>query len=244
ELVAASLATVTSYICLRLLRSDSQLVGRLVRVGFALGAAMLAKGTIIVLLTIVFAAIVVKHFHARAPIALSLRNVSLLLVICLAVSGWHYGRIWLRYGTPLLGNWDVVSGFTWWQNPGYHTTADYFRFGRSLVTPLFSGFAGFPDGIYSTLWGDGLCGGVSSLAFAWNQQLMVAGYLWALIPATLIFIGAAVAIVQFIRKPSSELFLLLGFSAAIVLGLVFMTLKVPSYAQAKAFYGLSALTPL
>jgi len=29
-----------------------------------------------------------------------------------------------------------------------------------------------------------------------------------------------------------------------VLGLIFMTLKVPSYAQAKAFYGLSALTPL
>jgi tetratricopeptide (TPR) repeat protein len=40
------------------------------------------------------------------------------------------------------------------------------------------------------------------------------------------------------------LFLLIGFSAVIVLALVFMTLKVPSYAQAKAFYGLSALAPL
>ncbi len=36
----------------------------------------------------------------------------------------------------------------------------------------------------------------------------------------------------------------MGFSALIGLGLIFMTLKVPSYAQAKAFYGLSALTPL
>src|SRR5262249_16899240 len=52
------------------------------------------------------------------------------------------------------------------------------------------------------------------------------------------------AIIQFIQKPSSELFALLGFSAVIVLGLIYMTLKIPSYAQAKAFYGLSALTPL
>jgi len=130
------------------------------------------------------------------------------------------------------------------RSPGYHTTADYLRFGRSLVNPLFSGFAGFADGIYSTLWGDGLCGGLSSWNVAWNQQPMAAGYLWALIPTGLILAGVGVAILQFIRKPSSELFLLIGFCAAIVLGLVFMTLKVPSYAQAKAFYGLSALTPL
>jgi tetratricopeptide (TPR) repeat protein len=60
----------------------------------------------------------------------------------------------------------------------------------------------------------------------------------------LVLAGAVAAIVQFIRKPSSELFVLFGFSAVIVLGLVFMTLKVPSYAQVKAFYGLSVLTPL
>ena len=130
------------------------------------------------------------------------------------------------------------------RTPGYHTAVDYLRFGRSLVHPLFSGFAGFADGIYSTLWGDALCGGASSLTFAWHQQPLVAGYLWALIPTALIVIGAVVAIIQFVRKPSSELFLLLGFSAVLMLGLIFMTLKIPSYAQAKAFYALSAITPL
>ena len=138
----------------------------------------------------------------------------------------------------------MISGFTWWQDPGYHTAADYVRFGRSLVDPVFSGFAGFADGIYSTLWGDGLCGGASSLSVAWNQQPMAAGYLWALLPTTLILVGIGIAIVQFIRKPSSELFLLLGFCTVLILGLIFMTLRVPSYAQAKAFYGLSALMPL
>ena len=73
---------------------------------------------------------------------------------------------------------------------------------------------------------------------------MAAGYLWALVPTALILVGVGVAITQFIRKPSSELFLLIGFCTVIALGLIFMTLKVPSYAQVKAFYALSALTPL
>ncbi len=244
EVLTAVLATMALYLCLRLLRSNAPRASQFAWLGFSLGAAMLTKATGILLLPVVIAAIVGKLVYTRAPIGASLRNLGLLLAVCFAVCGWHYARIWLKFGTPLIGNWDVVSGFTWWQDPGYRTIADYLRFGPSLVHPFFSGFAGFADGIYSTLWGDGLCGGVSSLAIAWNQQLMVAGYLWALIPTALIFIGAVAAIVQFIRKPSSELFVLLGFSAVIVLGLVFMTLKVPSYAQVKAFYGLSVLTPL
>jgi 4-amino-4-deoxy-L-arabinose transferase-like glycosyltransferase len=244
EMLAATLATAALYLCLHLLKNDTPRVSQFAWLGLALGAAMLAKATGILLLPIVIVAIAAKLVAARAPIVVLLRNLGLLLAVCFAVCGWHYARIWLKFGTPLVGNWDVVSGFTWWQDPGYHTTGDYLRFGRSLVNPLFSGFAGIGDGIYSTLWGDGLCGGVSSSTIAWNQQQMVAGYLWALISAALILVGVAVAIGQFIRKPAIELFLLLGFCAVIGLGLVFMTLKVPSYAQAKAFYGLSALTPL
>jgi len=244
EILAAALATGALYLCLRLLRSETPRASQFAWLGLAVGAAMLTKATGILLLPVVTAAITGKLVYARVPTAIWLRNIGFLLAICFAICGWHYARIWLRFGTPLLGNWDVVSGFTWWQDPGYHTAADYLRFGRSLVNPLFSGFAGFADGIYSTLWGDGLCAGSSSLTVAWNEQPMVAGYLWALIPTTLILVGTGVAIVQFVRKPSSEFFLLLGFCAVLVLGLIFMTLKVPSYAQAKAFYGLSALTPL
>ncbi len=244
EMLAATLATATLYACLRLLKSDTPSASQFAWVGFTLGATMLAKATTVLLLPIAIAAIAGKLAYTRARLAISLRNLGLLLTICLTVCGWHYARIWLRFGTPLLGNWDVVSGFTWWQDPGYHTATDYLRFGRSLVHPLFSGFAGFADGIYSTLWGDALCGGASSLTFAWNGQPMVAGYLWAVIPTALILVGVVAAIVRFIRKPSSELFVLLGFWALLVLGLIFMTLKVPSYAQAKAFYGLSALTSI
>ncbi len=243
ELLAATLVTATLYFCLCLLKSDTPRMSQFASVGLALGAAMLAKATAILLLPIVIASIAGKLACARPPVVIWLRNLGLLLAICVAVCGWYYTRIWLRFGTPLLGNWDVLSGFTWWQDPGYHTAADYLRFGRSIVNPLFSGFVGIADGIYSTLWGDGLCGGVSAARVPWNQPSMIAGYLWALIPTALILIGAVIAIIQFIRKPSSELSLLLGFAAVIVFGLIFMTLRVPSYAQAKAFYGLSALTP-
>ena len=244
EMLAATLTTAALYFCLSLLKSDKPSPSQFVWVGLCLGAAMLAKATAILLFPVVIAAVAGKLAYARAPILISLRNLGLLVAVCFGLCGWYYARIWLKFGTPVIGNWDAVSGFTWWQGPGYHTTADYLRFGRSLINPLFSGFAGIADGIYSTLWGDGFCGGVSSSSVPWNEQVMVAGYLWALIPTALILIGAGIAIVRFIRKPSSESFLLLGFCAVIALGFVFMTLKVPSYAQAKAFYGLSALTPL
>ncbi len=244
EMLAAALATATLYLCLGLLKDDTPHALQFVWLGLAVGAAMLTKATGVLLLPVVIFAIVGKLVSARTPLAIQLRNLGFLLAICFAVCGWHYARIWSRFGTPLLGNWDVISRFTWWQDPGYHTAVDYLRFGRSLLHPLFSGFAGFADGIYSTLWGDGLSGGASSLTLAWNQQPMVAGYLWALIPTALVLTGAVVAIAQIIRKPSSELFVLLGFCAVLVFGMIFMTLKVPSYAQAKAFYGLSALMPL
>jgi Flp pilus assembly protein TadD len=243
EMLAATLATVAIYLCLRLLRSEVPRASQFAWLGVALGASILAKVTGILLLPIVIATVAGRLRSARTPIIIAMRNLGLLVAMCLVVCGWHYARIWVRFGTPLVGNWDAISGFRWWQYPGYHTAFDYVRFGRSLVHPLFSGVAGFADGIYSTLWGDALCGGASSLAVAWNQQPLVAGYLWALIPTALIVIGAIAAIIQFVRKPSSELFLLLGFSAVLMLGLIFMTLKIPSYAQAKAFYALSAITP-
>ena len=244
EMLAATLTTAALYLGLRLLMTDAPRTLQFVSLGLALGAAMLAKATGILLLPIVLAAIAGKLFAARSQIMVALRNVGLLLAATFAVCGWYYVRIWLKFGTPLVGNWDVISGFMWWQDPGYRTTADYIRFGRSLVDPMFSGFAGVADGVYSTLWGDALSGGVSSSSIVWNQHQMAAGYLLALLPAALILVGAVAAIVQFTRKPSSKLFLLVGFCAVIALGLVFMTLKIPSYAQAKAFYGLSALTPL
>src|SRR5947208_4600158 len=109
EMLAATLATATLYLCLRLLRSETTRALQFAWLGLAVGAAMLTKATAILLLPVVFAAIAGKLACARVPTAIWLRNIGLLLAICFAVCGWHYARIWLRFGTPLLGNLDVIS---------------------------------------------------------------------------------------------------------------------------------------
>jgi tetratricopeptide (TPR) repeat protein len=72
---------------------------------------------------------------------------------------------------------------------------------------------------------------------------MIGGYWLALLPTLLVILGAAITIFRFVRQTNAEWFLLLGLSAATVIALIFMTLKVASYAQVKAFYGLAALVP-
>ena len=72
---------------------------------------------------------------------------------------------------------------------------------------------------------------------------MVGGYWLAFLPTLLVILGAAVMLYRFARQASPEWFLLFGLSALITVALIFMTLRVPSYAQVKAFYGLSAIVP-
>jgi tetratricopeptide (TPR) repeat protein len=246
ETLAATLATASIYLGLRLFRTKDPFVSQFVWLGLGMGAALLTKATALLVILPLFLAVIVRLFVQRAPVALWLRHFGTLCTVVAVACGWHYVRIWQQFGTPVVGNWDVAAGFAWWQDSGSHTASDYARFGRSLVTPLFSGFGSFADGIYSTLWGDGLCGGVADLAYRppWNYNLMVGGYLLALAPALLILVGVAVACWRFIRKPSVDLIVLAGSSGAVILGVIFMTLKVASYAQVKAFYGLALLVPL
>jgi Flp pilus assembly protein TadD len=246
ETVAATLKTASVYLGLRLLQTKNPSVSQFAWLGLCLGAAMLTKATAILLVLPLFLALTFKLAGQRAPVAIWLRYFGTVSAVFVATCGWHYLRIWREFGNPLLGNWDAASGFAWWQDPGFHTVADYVRFGKSFVAPLFSGFWSFWDGIYSTIWGDGLCGGVPILVFRppWNYDLMVAGYFLALVPTLLIVAGAAAAFWRFVREPSVDWFGFIGLPGAVALGLVFMTLKVASYAQVKAFYGLAMLVPL
>src|SRR4029077_10496755 len=127
---------------------------------------------------------IIKLAGQRSPVGVWLRTVGITLAVCLTFCGWHYIRIWHRFGRPFVGNWEAASGFSWWQDPGYRTAGDYVRFGQSLIAPLFSSFGGFADGMNSTLWGDALCGGMPDMISRppWNYDLVVAGYLLALAP--------------------------------------------------------------
>jgi len=245
ETLAATLVTATIYLGLRTLTSERASAWQYLWLGVGAGLAMLAKATSLLLIPPLFGALMIKFFQERAPIFFWLRAFGIIMTAILITCGWHYLRIWHHFATPIVGNWDPALGFPSWQDPGFRLTRDYFRFGEALVAPLFSGFNGFTDGIYSTLWGDSLGGGLSGLLSRtpWNYQLMIGGYWLALFPTLLVAIGPAVAIHRFARQPTPEWFLLLGLSAAVTVALIFMTLRVPSYAQVKAFYGLSAIVP-
>jgi tetratricopeptide (TPR) repeat protein len=101
----------------------------------------------------------------------------------------------------------------------------------------------FGDGLYSSLWGDGYCSGATAANFRppWNYDLMNIGYIFATIPTALIFLGTILAVIRFLRQPTALGFLLLGLVFAAAFGLFFMSLRVTSYAQAKAFYAMPAL---
>ncbi len=245
ETLAATLASAVIYLALRALKTEHASVWQYLWLGVWIGAALLAKATSLLLIPPLLGALMIKLVQQRAPIFGWFRAFGITIGAIFLTCGWHYLRIWRHFGTPIVGNWDPVLGFPWWQDPGFHTAGDYFHFGQSLIAPLFSGFHGFGDGIYSTLWGDSLCGGLSGLLSRtpWNYELMIGGYWIALLPTLLATVGAAAVLHRFVRQASPEWFLLLGLPAVVTFALIFMTLRVPSYAQVKAFYGLSAIVP-
>jgi hypothetical protein len=243
----AALSTCALWLTLRILhRGDTSLRPHLL-LGAVLGLALLAKFSALVVCALVVAVLAGRLWTqgVREPRAYA-RTTGALLLAAFLVCGWHYARVTWRFGKPLVGNWDRATGFAWWMDPGYATAGTFFRFGRSLTAPLLSAFHGLPDAIYSTLWGDGLLGGASFLAVRppWNYGLMAAGYLLALLPTLALLTGLAAAAGRLVRAPRSEDVLLLGVLGATAFAVVSLSLQLPYYAQAKAFYGLSALIPL
>lgn len=245
EGLAALFVTASLYFCLRLLRAEGRVSGLAVATGVCLGLALLTKFSALLAVPCILVALLWPRRTPDAP-RRALSSAGLFLVGLLAVCGWHFARVWHRFGNPLIGNWDPRLPFAWWQDPGYHTVGWFWRFGEALDTPLFSGISGFADGVYSTFWGDGLCSGSAMMNFRpqWNYDLMNAAYLLSLLGTVLLVVGILVALVRFVRHPTAEWFVLLGLIFACAAGIGLMSLRVASYAQVKAFYALPALLPL
>ena len=247
ETLSIALSAATVYLALRLARAERARGRDAALLGACLGAALLAKFSALLLVPVVVAVPFARALERREGSAARGASLGLIsLAAAAAVSGWHYARVWMRYGAPFVGNWDRAAGEAWWQDPGYRTVWDYARFGPGVDAPLFSGLAGVWDGLYSTLWGDALAGGVDSLPFRppWSYELMAVGTVLALLPTAGILVGVVATAVRFVRRPEAAPGLLLLLALATGAAVLGMTLVVPSYAQAKAFYGLAALVPL
>ena len=134
-----------------------------------------------------------------------------------------------------MSNWDAASGFRWWQENGYHR----WRTSRVLAGHWFIRCsADLPDLPTGFTRHSGVTACVAEHGFgvstAWNYDLMTAGYLLALVPTLIILAGVAVSAWRFIRQPSAEWFVLLGFSGTLLLALIFMNLTVPHISRGES----------
>jgi 4-amino-4-deoxy-L-arabinose transferase-like glycosyltransferase len=243
EVLSAALVAAALALALRIVRDVSTSPVRWGILGAVLGLGLLTKHTAFLAVVMVFVVLAghVLRRHGRLCRVWS-ATVLTALAALMIVAGWLSLRNWLRFGNPFVGNWDPGSGFVYWQDPGYTTSAYLLRFGRSLTEPFHSCLYSFPDAIYSTVWGDGTWAGIAGgFRPPWHFSLMAVGYPLALYPTALIGLGLVLAIVHWIRRPTAQWALLVGHGLIMGLAVLYMGVKLPYYSVMKGFFGLSAM---
>jgi tetratricopeptide (TPR) repeat protein len=211
-------------------------------IGLSLGLALLTKVTAFILLPLVVLALILWGLgKQRSPLQLFLAP-GIALGVAALTCGWHYARVWRHSGKLFPGD----PSFHGWLDPGVLTGKFFTRFGHSLFAPFFSGFSSFGDGLYSTMWGDGMWGGspVALYRPPWNYELMAVGFLLALLPTALIFAGFVRALVKAVRETDVRWFFLVALGGALLLGILRQTLLSPTFAVVKSFYALGGLVVL
>jgi Flp pilus assembly protein TadD len=246
ETLSAMFVTAALYVGLRLLQMERPSPTGCIALGVVMGLGLLTKSSAILVVPLILMALAARLVlrKERTP-QLWAQMILLPLAICLLIGGWHYLTLWREYGNPLIGDWDPKLGRHWWQYKGYQTPESYLSFGSSFTHPFFGGLHSFWDGFYSTLWGDGYWGGRSEYwsRIPWNYNFMAVGFILALVPTFLVLTGLVRAIVGCFRAPGLPWLLLLAVGWLYAFAILSMSLKVPSYAHSKAFFGLSALLP-
>jgi hypothetical protein len=215
----------------------------------AVGLAALTKFTALPLAAVAGAALAARTF-ARVPGGRArAARLAALVLPALLVCGWFYARNVALYGRPVVGNWSLPGpGRAWWSPPGFHTSAYYASFGAALAQPFLSGVASFWDCVYTTLWGDGLLSGriAWSARPPWSPAWMAAGMLLALPATALLGWGLVRCAGLALRDPDGGRRAAFGLLVAVVgafgFALLYATISLPYYGQARASYAVF-LTP-
>lgn len=252
EPVHSFLVSLSLCIACVLLLSPGATRSRIAGLSVALGLAVLTKFTALIAVPIVglFVAAKLWIVDRASPLRALATSVAMGMGVAV-VGGWFYLRNWQHLGRPVVGNWDLPGNLTWWEQPGFHTADYYTSFGLSLSRPFFAGYASFWDGVYSTFWGDGLVAGMARLSTrheAWNYDFMTLSYGLAF-PATLALFVGFVRALRFCvtgndlpRRLAMSMQVTLLYAACFAL--LAISFRLPYYAQAKAFYVLSAMVPI
>ena len=241
ELFCTAFSAAALLLLLGELRSPLPSKRRGMLLGACLGAALLSKVTGLIPTVVVLIVLAGRLvFQRKWRLGAWWQSLGVVVLATVLVSGWHYGRVWYRLGSPFAMN--VDAAYRVWQDPGIHTPWFYVRFGRCLSHPFFSGASSWGDGLYTTLWGDGNLGGsrISSRP-PWNYDAMVSGYWLAIVPSVVLLIGAGIALVRFVRRPSAAWFAVWGIIYGVVLFIIYGTMFAPWFSTVKGTYMLPAL---
>ena len=203
--------------------------------GAALGLALLAKASAVVLVppALAFAALRLRRKGRAAEVSLS-------AAVAAAVCGWYYVLNAARYGSPVAGLF--ASGYAWWQEPGCRTAAQLAGFGAALAHPVYAGVHGLWDSLYSTLWLDGYLSGAADprLAPPWNYSFLLASAPLALVPTAAILAGFARLRARPKDDKDEALLFCAGVVALYLAAIAVVWLRLPVYSAGKASYMLGA----
>lgn len=174
-----------------------------------------------------------------------------VLAVALVIAGWYYGRNVAVFGRPVVFNWSVERAEGgWWQLPGFHTARYYTDFGAALTQPFFASFEGFWDGLYTTLFGDGLLAGkarVDARHGGWDYEWMAATYALALPLALLVLVGLGGLLVSAARDddPRRRLAcaLLVTLHVVFLASAISYSMQAPMFSTVKAGFALGLLGP-
>ena len=214
--------------------------------GLWLGLALLTKYTSALLVPILVCAVALKRWVVEGARASSIAAGGARTLAPVAVlAGWVYRRNWVFRGDPFVWNLDAFPGKVLWQFPGFHTPGYFLRFGDAFTQPWYSGFHGFWDSFYTTLWGDGMlsgAGGAESFHGSWRLDWMASVFLLALPATALVALGWIRAALGALRDVSLQrrlaLSLLVALPPLFLASLVSLELHFPFWSFAKAFYAL------
>ncbi|QDT52034.1 hypothetical protein Pan44_00410 [Caulifigura coniformis] len=214
---------------------------QLTLMGVIIGLALLAKVNAIVPAALIVAALMTRSIIEQRSAWMTCEDLFFLTSPILAIAGWYYFRNWLNFGRPFLGGWGADAAFKWWQDRGFNSPGDLWRFGTGVTHPVYAAFGSLWDGFYSSMWLDAhLGGGDFENRPHWNERFLVSNALVGLLPTAGVILGVALPFLR--RRDARPAPLFASVVTIAVLGAYLaFNLRNPCFASGKAFYVIGAL---
>ena len=214
--------------------------------GVVLGFGLLTKVTAILLIPplvlLMFYASFYQQERSGGIFARRFAPIAMTLGVAGLIAGWFYVKNLLEIGTPFaLGN-ERALGMVWSQDPGFHSLADFTRFGVSLVYPVYSQMISYWDSIYSTFWTDGFLSNSVQPYFApWDYTAIVALPLLGLVPMAAIVWGVVHTLARYVQSIRDGRLFALLYVATLFAAMIFLYITTPVYSAGKAMYLLNVI---